>query len=555
MTDIPIPAPFTTVEEVIAGLEQLEAAFLTRRDRRGVFVTAYSIISRKIHSRFGTGGFRDDAWVRTYLIAFGNLYRQALADYEGGQRGRVPRCWQQAFDTSVAGLALVMQDLLLGINAHINRDLGFALNEAGIADRRDDRYADHTKINEILREATEEVQDRIAAMYAAGLGRLDQLLGQLDEEITAYNFELARENAWMAGLALANARSDAERALVGHAMDEQALRAGRLLLFANERVPWLIRILRRIEDGRRWWDVLPESRSRTVGDLQPVAHPAAVGAAGGIAGGNFAGVAASMPEDALGAAPGDLDEVIRRLSELITELDRQRNRLSVYATVYRAITRKVKQAVEAGRFKDPDWMVRLDVAFARRYFAIIDAFRSGQTDRIPLCWIKAIEAVQARKTMIVQDIAVQITPRVVYDLPITMVEVGMDDNLDDRKHDYELTYQLFIEELDCIQEMIARKYSTLVIVYDALGGPLDEFFSNVLYTRSRREAWTDALALHAATPSERERIIRSLDQKALRGISGALFYNIPPMSWIAHRLRDFEDRFEGSWSSTIDECA
>lgn len=192
---IAVPAPFVTVDDVTAGFAQLERDFRSFRDRRGVFVTAYGIITRTLASKFGTSFFHDDEWVRKYLLAFANFYRKALEDYEAGRRSSVPFAWQQSFDTSASGLALAIQDLLLGINAHINRDLSFALTEAGIDDHREIRYNDHTKVNDALAEATQEVQDRITAMYAAGLGPLDRLLGQLDEELTAYNFALARENA------------------------------------------------------------------------------------------------------------------------------------------------------------------------------------------------------------------------------------------------------------------------------------------------------------------------------------------------------------------------
>lgn len=525
---VAVPPPFVTVDDALTGLAQLERDFLSRQNRRGVFVTAYGIITRTLTGKLGSGFFHDDGWVQKYLLAFANLYRKALEDYEAKRRPNVPPSWQQSFDTSVSGLALIIQDLLLGINAHINRDLGFALVEAGIDDSRETRYSDHTKVNDALAEATQEVQDQITAMYAAGLGPLDRLLGQLDEEITAYNFALARENAWASGVALAGAASAAERERIAQVIDSRAVVLGSVLLRANSAAPWLIDLLRRIEEGRRWWELLAHPQVRVILERRTAL-------ANGL--------------------PSDLDEVIRRLGELIDIFDRERNRLSIYTTVYQAITKEVKDHVEAGKFKDPDWMVSLDLHFASRFFGIIEAYRNGRPDQIPVCWLYAIESVMSRKTMVAQDIAVQIAPRVVFDLPITLVEAGLDRDLENRKHDYEATYAIFINELDCIQETIARKYSALVTFYDALGGPLDEAISNRLYTQARQEAWADGLALHAAgSQVEKDRIVRGLDYKARRAIDQVLFHNRPPMSWIVQLLRNAEDAFSGDWSGTVEDC-
>ena len=116
---------------------------------------------------------------------------------------------------------------------------------------------------------------------------------------------------------------------------------------------------------------------------------------------------------------------------------------SLYATVYRRITRKVIETVEQGSFQDPGWMTQLDLFFADRYFKALDLYLHGRLDSLPQCWADSFEAVRAGRTMVVQDIVLQIVPRVVYNLPITLVDAGLDRDIDRRFHDYEQTYQLF----------------------------------------------------------------------------------------------------------------
>ena len=173
-------------------------------------------------------------------------------------------------------------------------------------------------------------------------------------------------------------------------------------------------------------------------------------------------------------------------------------------------------------------MTQLDLFFADRYFKALDLYLHGRLDSLPRCWTYSFEAVRAGRTMVVQDIVLQIVPRVVYDLPITLVEAGLDRDIDRRFHDYEQTYQLFTSELDDIQKLIARKYSRLVAFEDILAGRLDEMISDIIYTRARREAWSDGLALHSEPlKDQREKLITLIDRKAVRAANKALFWDLP----------------------------
>lgn len=544
---LPVPRivvgpPYTSVQDALNDLERLETALLQLRDRRGVFVTAYRLITGTLDQWIRQGRFHDNAWVTRYVVSFANLYREALEKQLAGHIAQAPAAWQISLETSAAGLALVIQDLILGINAHINRDLPFALDQVGIDGAT--RYADHTLVNKALRDATGVVQDRIAEYYASGLGILGTLLGNFDEELTGFSFENAREHAWRSGVALVAAQGNPQRDQIEALVESQAKLLARTILLPNTRLPWLIVALRQIEQMKPWFEPVFERF-----ETRLLMANAAEGIVADIAGVSETFAAPCPPPVTT------LDEVIVRLTEMTARWDAQRNRLSIYATVYRRITQKVKALAEGGGFQDPGWMVRVDILFANRYFDIICQYEAGRLDEIPGCWAVALDTVRSGRTMIAQDIAVQIAPRVIFDLPSIIFEAGLADNLAARKADYEKTYELFIEELDCIQEMIARKYSQLVTFMDFLAGRLDETISNVLYTRARTEAWEDGIALRdAGSQAERDRIVRSHNRKAVQSINEVLFYNLPPFSWMVSAVRQAEELFGGDWSSTVDDC-
>ncbi len=242
-----IRTEYRTLEDVIASLTAVEQYFLLRRDRRGIFVTAYLHISREIRRRLTTSRFLDADWVARYLICFGNLYRRALLAYEEGNLTAVPKAWRLSFDAARAGTGLVTQHLILGINAHINHDLALALAEVGIDPDRPQKYRDHTAVNLVLEEATAGLQDQVAAMYAPVLHRLDRIFGGLDERATNFSIPKAREHAWTFAVALTSARGEQERRLLRQALDEQAAVLARLALSSPTRHRVVLATVRFVE--------------------------------------------------------------------------------------------------------------------------------------------------------------------------------------------------------------------------------------------------------------------------------------------------------------------
>ena len=158
---LPIGPPFVSPEAALEGMRALEQALRSRRDRRAIFLTAYVVITREIGRRIEQGSFQDSRWTSRYLVSFADLYRQALADFESGNLNKVPRAWVTSFNISKSGTGLLMQDLLCGINAHINHDLALALDQVSIDPDREVKYQDHTAVNQVLSAATSELKQQV----------------------------------------------------------------------------------------------------------------------------------------------------------------------------------------------------------------------------------------------------------------------------------------------------------------------------------------------------------------------------------------------------------
>ena len=250
-------SPYETLDHVVAELARLEQRALARRDRRAIFLTVYGQMSREMKRLVECGTFRDNLWVTRYTVAFANFYREAYGAYENGLP--VAKSWRIAFDAAKQGTALVSQDLLLGINAHINHDLALALERVSIDPQRDDRLADHTAVNEVLRSLTDAVAARVSELYAPGLAGVDACAGTFDEDVSNFSLAIARENAWEAAVALANARAELERRAIRRLLDVRASAVARLILLPNLN-PIGLGTCRQIEAGR-WWTMVSAAQS------------------------------------------------------------------------------------------------------------------------------------------------------------------------------------------------------------------------------------------------------------------------------------------------------
>jgi hypothetical protein len=243
--------PYRTLDDVVTGLASWELRFLETQDRRSMFLTLYGVVSVEMRGRVQRREFADTDWVHAYAVGFANLYREALEAYEAGQTDRVPKAWRLAFDAARRGNGLVLQDVLLGVNAHVNNDLPLALIGASVDPDRELRYRDHSAVNAVLGSVTERATRRLAALYAPGLTAMDDCAGQIDELLSAFSLEVARESAWEGAISLANARSGFERGLIGRLIETRAAAMARLLL-APSADPRLIAACRRLEAGVTW---------------------------------------------------------------------------------------------------------------------------------------------------------------------------------------------------------------------------------------------------------------------------------------------------------------
>ena len=215
-----------TVRCVVVEARRLAA--LQRRfrcDHRGVFATTYLELTREVlvtvrrnprYFRFPAYFFREDA-------LFANVYFRAVRAWHAGHR--VPPAWRIAFETARDADVNGAQDMLLGINAHVQNDMPFVLASLGLrTERGRSRKRDHDAMNAVLDRAYERVVRAVERRYDPAVSATNSPLTPLDDVAGIELVREWRERVWRNAERLVEAENGAERRRI--AADIQQYAAG-----------------------------------------------------------------------------------------------------------------------------------------------------------------------------------------------------------------------------------------------------------------------------------------------------------------------------------------
>jgi hypothetical protein len=129
----------------------------------------------------------------------------------GGQKPT--RAWAYAFAVAEDAQPIVLQHLLLGMNAHISLDLGVASAEIARTYGGEGFRHDFNAVNGILSELVDGIQDELGRTSGV-MRRLDSLGGRLDEVLCGFGLAQARRHAWRRSWALTRAAEERHPAMI-----------------------------------------------------------------------------------------------------------------------------------------------------------------------------------------------------------------------------------------------------------------------------------------------------------------------------------------------------
>jgi len=203
-----------------------------------VFALAYTRITQTYAwSRDIPGYYEDVPYMNHMDAVFARYYTDAYYSYKNGNRSAVPKAWLTAFDAARDKRVTATGDLLLGINAHVNRDLPFVLAATGLV-RPDGQSgkADFDKANQFLNDSSAAMMAELAARFDPKVDDSNDPLG-LSYGTVMQMLTSWRENAWRNAEALVNAPNPTARSAVAAYIESGATTIAKTVLLAQSYSP------------------------------------------------------------------------------------------------------------------------------------------------------------------------------------------------------------------------------------------------------------------------------------------------------------------------------
>lgn len=237
-------APIETIDAAIAAMDGEVERCVECGDAGGYFTVVYRAVTERVRDGIVAGEFADGEQMERFDVLFARRYLDARVNWHSGA-GAVPASWRLAFEAAEHGRCLVTQHLLLGINAHINLDLGVAAAAAAPPGEVETLRDDFETINDVLAELVDRMQASLTA--ASPWTRYVDIAGlRFDEALVTFSLRRARTEAWEFATALSAVAPDERRRLEASRDAEVAALAARIAR-PGWPVRWLVSAAQRRE--------------------------------------------------------------------------------------------------------------------------------------------------------------------------------------------------------------------------------------------------------------------------------------------------------------------
>jgi hypothetical protein len=166
--------------------------------------------------------FEDTRFVNHEDAVFARYYFEAYDNWHAGREAAVPEAWAIAFRAARDRTVSAAGNVVLGISAHVQRDLPFVLAAIGmVKPDGSTRKADHDRVNEFLNRVADDLYPEIARRFDPTVDD-SELPGTADNFAAFQVIPTWREIAWRNAERLVSAPSAAARSEVAAQIEAYA---------------------------------------------------------------------------------------------------------------------------------------------------------------------------------------------------------------------------------------------------------------------------------------------------------------------------------------------
>lgn len=182
-----------TIQDVIAELEAISSLAVSEGARYGYFATLYLGMTRSVRDALGKGLYDNDTRMEHLCVVFAQRYLDAFSTWRAGKPPT--RSWAIAFSQGQRDEITSIQHLLLGVNAHINLDLGIATSMVASGSDINLVKRDYDSINATIASLFNVVKSKLRTI-SWPIRFLDDMGGSVDDRIATFSIRIARDEAW-----------------------------------------------------------------------------------------------------------------------------------------------------------------------------------------------------------------------------------------------------------------------------------------------------------------------------------------------------------------------
>jgi len=217
------------VDKTIRNMTSRFDSLASSCDHNAIFSLVYLRVTQEYRRTIDGPFFDDTAFVNYEDTVFAHYYFAAFDAWSAARIDQVPTAWRIAFDAAADHAVSAIGDLLLGVNAHVQRDLPFVLYAIGLtAPDGTSRKPDFDRVNIILNRVMDPVLAEIARRFDPTIDDTN-LPTTLDDAALFQLLAGWREDAWRDAEALAAAPTPAARNIVAAQIENNAANEARVI--------------------------------------------------------------------------------------------------------------------------------------------------------------------------------------------------------------------------------------------------------------------------------------------------------------------------------------
>ncbi len=168
------------MDAIVAEMTRRYDALAATCSHFAPFLLMYRQVTEEVGKSVAARRYEEPAYAAHLDAVFSTLYFHAKDEWDSGNRAAVPRAWQIAFSAAAGRKVSALGDLMLGMNAHISRDLPYAIAAVGLRHSDgSDGTPDVIAVNRDIERSQGPALNAVAQLFDPTVLDLPRLAGPL----------------------------------------------------------------------------------------------------------------------------------------------------------------------------------------------------------------------------------------------------------------------------------------------------------------------------------------------------------------------------------------